>query len=90
MVVATTLQGQVAGIDVVGTGLLLTLTFSATSATGANGFSFDAASREVQICPTPTGACSRRTNPSLDRKDDSGRRHQILRPYQLLRSKIVS
>jgi hypothetical protein len=59
VIVSVTRQGQLQGIDVLGTDLLLALTFRATSATAGNAFDFDAtAPRFVKTCPAPPAACS--------------------------------
>jgi len=57
--VDATLVGQVQGVNVVGTQLLLTLNFRATAATANNPFGFDtAATRVVETCPAPPAGCS--------------------------------
>ncbi len=57
--VAATLQGQLAGIDVAATQLLITLNFTATAVTPANQLTFGtAAERLVTTCPAPPAACT--------------------------------
>jgi Cohesin domain len=57
--VAATLQGQLPGIDVAATQLLITLNFTATAVTSSNSFTFGtAAERLVTTCPAPPAACT--------------------------------
>jgi len=64
--VAATLQGQVEGVDVAGTQLLVTLNFTATAVTSGNPFTFGIASeRVVTTCPTPPAACTNVPDASL-------------------------
>ena len=54
-----TRQGQVAGVDAVGSQLLMTLIFEATAETDGNVISFGtAATRLVFACPEPTSQCN--------------------------------
>ena len=57
---------QPAGVDVVGTGTLMTLNFQATAATSNNPFAFGtSANRVVKVCPTQGQACNDLTEPPL-------------------------
>jgi len=59
LTVAATLKGQVQGVTVNGTQLLVTLIFTATAETPNNPFTFGVAvDRVVTTCPAPPGACS--------------------------------
>ena len=59
ILVNATRQGQFAGVDAVGSQLLITLNFTATGATAGSPFSFDSATtRLVTTCPAPPAACT--------------------------------
>lgn len=66
VLVTATRQGQYAGVDAVGSQLLLTLSFEAKQASAASAFSFGtSATREVTTCPAPPGACTVLADSSL-------------------------
>lgn len=59
VLVSATRQGQFAGVDAVGSRLLIALNFTATRATAGSELGFDAAAtRLVTTCPAPPAACS--------------------------------
>jgi hypothetical protein len=65
ILVNATRQGQVAGVDAVDSQELLVLSFEA-SGPGVGALSFDrAATRQVSVCPSPTGACTDLADSSL-------------------------
>ena len=58
LLVNATRRGQVAGVDAVGSQLLITLSFTANGP-GVSGMTFDvAATRLVSTCPMPPGVCT--------------------------------
>ena len=60
VLVNATQVGQVAGIDAVGSQLLITLNFRTLGPAAASPLSFDATvgTREVFTCPAPPAACT--------------------------------
>ena len=66
LAVVATRQGQVAGVNVGATQLLITLNFTATAVTPANALTFGtAAERLVTTCPAPPAACTDLPDASL-------------------------
>lgn len=59
LLVNATLQGQLSGVDAVGSQLLLTLDFDAVATTPGSALGFGGATtRRVTTCPAPPAACT--------------------------------
>jgi cohesin domain-containing protein len=64
--VAATLKGQIPGMTIAGSQLLITLNFTATGVTNGNAFTFGTAlERLVTTCPAPPTACTELPDNSL-------------------------